>query len=140
MILLDTNVLSELMRPAPAPEVMRWFETCTDPLALSVISIQEITYGITRLPESQRQRALVDGFIQLQMQLGQRMFGVTTEIAILAGTMQATYATQGRVLQGADALIAGTCVSHGATLATRNTKDFDELDLRLMNPWLSAAN
>lgn len=139
MIVLDTNVLSELTRPTPDHDVARWFESCSQPLALSVITLQEISYGIARLPEGERRLSLAEAFLQLQAAVRDRTLNVTADIAIMAGTMQAAAAQRGRILDGADALIAGTCAAHTAALATRNGKDFLDLGLTVIDPWQASA-
>lgn len=139
MIVLDTNVLSELMRPSPDRDVLQWFDSCPQPLSLSVITLQEISYGIARLPEGDRRLSLAEAFFQLQAAMHDRTLDVTSDIAILAGTMQAAAAQRGRILGGADALIAGTCAAHAAVLATRNGKDFLDLGLTVIDPWQAPA-
>ena len=134
MIILDTNVISQLTRD-PTP-IESWItrEIGSD-LRLSATTVTEIVYGLERLPPGQRRRGLEEQWHVLEQQWRQRILDITPEIAHIAGRCMAEKETSGRRLTLADAQIAGTALVHDAVLATRNTKDFDDLGIRLVNPW-----
>jgi predicted nucleic acid-binding protein len=137
VIVLDTNVVSELMRPHPDPRVRAFLAARQlETLFLPSLVVAEIRYGLARLPDGQRRVGLGTLFEQLLAE------GFEDRVLPFDSTCAATYATAragreraGRPIAMADALIAGTALAHGATLATRNTADFDGLGLALLNPW-----
>lgn len=132
--LLDTNVVSELIRRAPAPSVTSFLAETND-LWLSVITLHEFAYGLTRLTD-QRRRLKLEGFIAaMKNQFGGRIVDVDDGVAEMAGRLRAFAASQGCVLDPLDAMIAATAATRGLTLVTRNVKDFDCLELPLINPW-----
>ncbi len=136
--LLDTNVLSELMRPAPAPEVLAWFAgQAADQLNTSVITQAEILAGIALLPEGQRRDALAvaaHGIFEEDFQGRCLDFGrrATAPYAMVRAQRQ----RDGRPIDTADAQIAAIALAHGLRLVTRNTKDFAGIEgLAVVNPW-----
>lgn len=137
MIILDTNVVSELMRAAPAPAVLRWVDA-QDPgaLWLASVTVQELFYGIARLPTGQR-RSRIDELVtaMLDEDFAGQVAAYDGEAAAIAGKLLARCECDGRPMPLADAQIAAICLAHGATLATRNTKDFELAGLVLVNPW-----
>lgn len=133
MIVLDTNVLSELMRPSPTTEVVEWLNAASvrDDIATTAITVAEILYGIERLPTGRRKQQPADS--------AATMFDKDFVGAILAFDVQAaTYYAKGVARSEADGyqwpMAAIRCL-HSATLATRNTRDFLSLDVALINPW-----
>lgn len=138
MIILDTNVLSELIRPVPAPEVKNWLLERTDdePLATTAITIMEIEYGLARLPEGSRRKDLEDRFAALTgKQFEFAVLPFDEKAARLAGKLRAKRETAGLHAHSADMMIAAIALIEGAALATRNIKDFTETDVGLINPW-----
>jgi predicted nucleic acid-binding protein len=141
VIVLDTNVLSESMRLRPEPQVLAWLDANpSDELWLTSITVAEILLGIARLPQGKRKLGLLE--------VASRMFSEDFEGRILAFDAQAAaeYAAlvsarsrQGKPINMADAQIAALCRVHGATLATRNTRDFGGLGLSLVDPWRMQA-
>lgn len=137
MIVLDTNVLSELMRSQPDQKVIAWFDA-QDPntLSVSVITVGEILYGIARLPEGKRKRNLAsiakqvfdEDFADRVLSLDNQAIGFYVDFLILREKL-------GNPISMVDAQIAAICQSYQASLATRNTKDFSALGLPLINPW-----
>ena len=132
--LLDTNVVSELARRIPHPAVIRFLDT-QDDLWLSAIVLGELTLGVHLLPHGRRRDSLSDWLSQLIADFDQRVLPIERWEAERAAAFQAHARREGRVLQLADALIAGTAVTNDLTIATRNVRDFDGLDVAVINPW-----
>jgi predicted nucleic acid-binding protein len=137
VILLDTNVVSELMKQQVHPAVESFIETKrTEELFVPSIVVAEIRYGVSRLPMGQRRRqieAKFDAF--LQRGFASRI--LPFDVACAAGYATARTAREqaGRPVGVQDALIGGLALAHGATLATRNIADFDGYGLSLVDPW-----
>ena len=137
MIILDTNVLSELMRPAPSPQVLAWLDAQTpDTLWLTCVSVAELLFGIARLPDGARKQAFAQAALgMLEEDFANRALGFDLEAASIFANMAATSERAGRPMGLADGQIAAICLAHNASLATRNVRDFDQLGLQLVNPW-----
>lgn len=138
MILLDTNVVSELMRPAPEPKVVEWLDG--QPAAdvwLSAVTVGEIRLGIALLPDGQRKERLAGlADAMIQEDLSDRCLPYDVLAAAEYAGIVATRTRLGRPISVEDAQIAAIARSAGLTLATRNTKDFSDIDeLPLVNPW-----
>lgn len=138
MILLDTNVLSELMRALADPAVVDWLDRQEqDSLAVTAVTVAELLYGIARLPEGRRKTGLRDAALQmLDDEFAGQVLAFDEEAAAHYATIVSQRERSGRPISMADAQIAAICRKHAATLATRNTKDFDSVDNILANPWL----
>lgn len=125
MIVADTNVVSEFMRDQPAPEVVSWAHTVHPrELAISVITMMEIEFGVGRLPEGRRRADLHSRWLRLNENFGEQFLPFDVAAARTTAELLADAERSGRPMGLADAQIAGTCVARGARLATRNTKDF----------------
>ena len=135
--LLDTNILSELARPKPDPGVLNWVLTHADPLYhLSVVSLSELQFGISRLlPGQRRDRMQAWLAHDLSLRFAGRCLGVDEAVALRCGQLRADRQTRGAPLHVADGLIAATAAIHGLVLVTRNIRDFVGLDLQLLNPF-----
>jgi predicted nucleic acid-binding protein len=141
MILLDTNVISELMKPEPDPAVRDWLSHLGEtPLATTVITIAEISYGLHRLADGRRRAALETRF--------EDYVGANSPLAVLplediaareAGRFRALRVSMGLGAQPSDMMIAGIVAAMGASLATRNVKDFDGLPIQLIDPWIATG-
>ncbi len=139
MIVLDTNVLSEPMRPRPEPRVLSWLAGNAGSLWTSAITVQEITFGVRRLKEETRRELLHRKFEEaLTALIGNRVLPLDAYAAKLAGSFLAQRANEGGPISIPDAQIAAIVLSNGATLATRDVKDFAGLGLSLVNPWEAA--
>jgi predicted nucleic acid-binding protein len=127
--LCDTNVLSELARPAPNPGVLAWAAE-TRNVSISTITIDEVIFGLTLRPNA---RVLVwfEEFLANSCQV----LDVTPAVARLTGAMRARLAGRGQVRTQADMLIAASAAAHGLTLVTRNTKDFIGCGINVLNPF-----
>ncbi len=137
-MVLDTNVVSELMRPAPNAAVLAWLNNQTaDTLWLNSVVVSELLYGIARLPDGKR-RAQMAQTVQamLDEDFSGRVLPFDLEAAVVYADLVAMRERQGLPMDVADAQIAAICLAHGAALATRNTKHFEGLGLTLMNPWV----
>ena len=137
MIVLDTNVLSEVMRAQPDMSVLDWLDIQpTENLWLTAITVAEILHGIARLPDGKRKANLLDAAqAMIKDDFSARILSFDEVAATYYATLVSCREQLGRPISMADAQIAAICLSHAATLATRNTKDFTELSLALINPW-----
>jgi len=141
MIVLDTNVISELMKPAPDPAIRDWLSHLGDtPLATTAITIAEISYGLRRLADGRRNAALAARF--------EDYIGADSALAVAplddiaareAGRFRALRAAAGLGAQPSDMMIAGIVAVMGASLATRNVKDFAGLPIPIIDPWRGAG-
>lgn len=129
--LCDTNIISELARPQPDPDVVAWSENVTS-IALSVITLEEITYGLTAKPNT-RIQAWFQNFLNTYCQI----IPITPEIAQSAGELRGRFRLQGITRSQADMLIAATAQIRQLTLVTRNTRDFEGCEISLLNPFNS---
>jgi predicted nucleic acid-binding protein len=129
-VLLDTNILSELARPRPSPAVSTWVSDL-ETVTLSVVTIEEVFYGLA-LKRSPRVQRWFETFFEADA----RILDVTPQIARHAGILRGQLAARGRLRSQADMLIASTAALHGLTVATRNTKDFDDCGVSVVNPFL----
>lgn len=141
MILLDTNVLSELMRPAPSVAVDAWLSG--QPVAgtfISAITEAELRYGLALLPEGQRQRRLLaQAEAMLAEDFAGRILPFDSPAAVAYARIAADRRSAGRPISQADAQVAAIAVSRGATVATRNVADFEGCGIALIDPWSVAA-
>lgn len=140
MIVLDTNVLSELMRTAPDPAVVAWLDAQpTESVWTTAITVFEVRYGLAILPDSKKRRSLSEAFERaLEDELGGRILELNPVAAGEAATIAAKLREAGRPVDFRDVLIAGTVAARRGTLATRNTKHFAGADIALVDPWASA--
>lgn len=134
MIVLDTNVVSELMKPKPEEQVHKWLLSLGDThLTTTAISVSEIEYGLQRLPDGRRKAELQDRFAALIEAL--TVLVLDDIAARRAGQLRAKRDVSGMPTTASDMMIAGIVTSVGATLATRNIKDFETLPIQLIDPW-----
>ena len=133
-VLLDTNVLSELVRPRPDASVETFVRTQTDPL-ISALTIHEIAYGAERAPDPARRAKLVAWVAAIQSRFVGRIVVVDANIAEQAGRLRAAAEAQGAAADPIDALIAACALSRGASIATRNVRDFAAFGASVIDPW-----
>lgn len=139
MIILDTNVVSELMRPEPAPQVADWVRRRDRrELRMTSITLAEIRYGIARLPDGRRKQALLDTADDVFRTFSDQVLPVDEAAAEHYATIASTRERAGKPIPGFDALIAAVCRSRGATLATRNLPDFGGTGIEVIDPWAAA--
>ena len=132
--LLDTNVVSEVLRSTPHARVVT-FLTAHDDLWLSSIVIHELEYGLQRMAQGQRRASLQDGLLGIIAEYEDRILPLERGGAEWAARFRAHAQRSGRTLDLGDALIAGTAKTHDLAIATRNVRDFDALDVKVVNPW-----
>ena len=137
MIVLDTNVVSEMMRPAPDPSVLNWLNTqVAEELWLNSVVVSALLFGMARLPAGARKRLLTDTFAaMLEQDFSGRILPFDLEAAVIYAELAAGWEAKGRPVEMADGQIAAICLAQGAKLATRNLKHFGGLGLVLVNPW-----
>lgn len=137
MIILDTNVISELARQVPDSGVLEWLDSLeTSEVATTAITAAELRYGVARLPEGHRKRQLA---VTVRGILTEDFHGRVLPFDERASVRYADIVTgrerSGRPIGVADAQIAAICRDLGAILATRNTPDFEETGIALIDPW-----
>ena len=134
MIIVDTNVVSELVRLRPAPQVAAWLAAPPDDLAISAITIGELLTGVAILPDGARKTGLAEAIETVLLRLPVRV-PYDDSAARAHARLRATARRVGRGLSVEDGMIAATCLAQGAALATRNVADFDFLPVLVVNPW-----
>lgn len=140
MILLDTNVLSEALRPAPAAAVINWLNARFSECALSSIAIFELSAGVAILPAGKRRKTLETAIARMVRRFGARVYAFDAPAALAAVKIMAGARAQGFGLHQVsrklpDLQIAGIASAYGLALATRNVADFQGTGLTLINPW-----
>ncbi|MFZ1109021.1 MAG: PIN domain-containing protein [Rhodomicrobium sp.] len=133
-VLLDTNVISELVKEAPNEQVLIFVSELRSAW-ISAITTHELDYGVAVLPRGRKRAALEAKLANALMQYSDRVLPVTRAEAQAAALLRAQERRRGRVLHLPDALIAATAIERGLTLATRNVADFDDLGVDVVDPW-----
>lgn len=137
MIVLDTNLLSELLRPSPDERVWAWL--ARQPrleLFTTVITQAEMLEGALRLPAGKRRAQLVEAIARLMLrELAGQILPFDQDAAVSFAALMARRRLLGKPMATADAYIAAICQTRGAALATRNVKDFTDCGLALIDPW-----
>jgi toxin FitB len=139
MILLDTNVLSALMRQRPDTEVIDWLDgQARTSVWTTSVTVLEIRFGLQVMATGKRRSLLIANFERLLAELiQQRIAPFDSEAAQRAADLMATRQKKGRSVELRDSMIAGIALASHATLATRNVKHFDDLTVSVLNPWES---
>ena len=137
MILLDTNVVSEMMRDRPEPRVVAWLnKQIAEDLALSSVSLSEVLLGIAALPDGRRKIALSQSFgAQMATLFGSRILSFDAAAAKAYALLVSQARTLGRAIGRADGEIAAIAMVHGLVVASRDTAPFDAAGLMVVNPW-----
>lgn len=136
MIVLDTNVLSELTRPAPAEAMTDWLDLqAKSELVTTAVSAAEMLTGVAKLPAGKRQTNLAAIVAAVLDVFDSRMLPFDGRAAAEYAEIAASRIRKGRPIGIVDAQIAAICRARGATLATRNVKDFDGVGVEVVNPW-----
>lgn len=132
MIVFDTNLLSEPLRPEPDDRVVGWMRGQAD-VAVTTISVAELLIGARRLPLGTRRERLIASIERILS--GRRALPFDERAARVYAEMNETRRAAGRPLSVEDGMIAAIAAVHGAAVATRNTSDFEGLGLELVDPW-----
>lgn len=136
MIVLDTDVVSELMRPAPAASVVTWLRGQPGhELFTTAITVAEIRFGIARLPDGGRHAGLDQAAGEVFAAFPDQVLAFDLAAADAYADIVAHRERLGAPIDGFDAQIAAICRTHAASLATRNTKDFADTGIRVVDPW-----
>jgi toxin FitB len=136
MIVVDTNVVSELMRPAPAVAVQEWVrghdarQLCT-----TAVTVAEVRYGIERLPDGRRKELLRAAAEEIFETFAEQVLPFDLAAAEQYALVVSQRDRLGLPVDGFDAQIAAICRVRGAALATRNMADFQKTGIELINPW-----
>lgn len=140
MIVLDTNVLSEVMRPEPAKEVADWMRRQPAiTLFTTTITQAEILYGIQLLPRGKRRTALTSAWHNIQKELDARILPFDSAAALAFPEIALARRAVAHPISPFDAQIASIVRANGATLATRNVADFEDCGIEIVNPWAEKA-
>jgi toxin FitB len=139
VIILDTNVLSALMRTKPEAVVVEWLDRQpADSVWLTSITLFEALFGLALLPKGKRRGSLEQAFDRMLTEdLSSRVLTLDEAAATAAAQLAAERQRTGRIVDLRDTLIAGIAQARRATIATRNTRHFDGLDVPVVNPWHS---
>jgi len=137
VIVLDTNVVSSLMRDEPDVGIAHWLNRLPEvSIWLTTITIFEVRYGIEVLPASRRRRRLEQEFGRvLNTEIQGRILPLDENAAAAASVIAATRRRSGRSSEIRDTLIAGIVISRRAKFATRNVRHFGDLEIHLIDPW-----
>ena len=133
-ILLDTSVVSETTKSAPAPGVIAFLQA-RDDFWLPVVVVHELEFGLLLLPPGRRRDGLRQVLSALIAEFTDRILPLGRQEAEYAAALRAQARLAGRALDLGDALIAATAGLRGLSVATRNEKDFDGLGIAIVNPW-----
>ncbi len=138
MIVLDTNVLSALMRQEPDAKVIAWLDKqARTSVWTTAVTILEVRFGLQIMAAGKRRSQLLNAFETLLDKMGRRIAPFDDEAATQAADLMAFRQRKGRPVELRDTMIAGIVVARHATLATRNGVHFDDLSVPVVNPWLA---
>lgn len=138
MILLDTNVLSALMQQSPEVRVVAWLDQQPrSSIWTTSVTVLEVRFGLQIMPLGKRRSTLLQKFDDLLDALDQRIAPFDFPAAREASDLMAARQKAGRIVDIRDTMIAGIALAHHASLATRNTADFADTRIPLVNPWLA---
>jgi|SRR5579859_6873815 len=137
MIVLDTNVISEIMLPAPNQRVLRWLDQQPpQSIWISTVTLYEIRYGLQSMPAGKKQTALLTLLGRWLAEVVQhRIANFDQEAALQAANLGAALKLKGRPRDPRDTMIAGIVLASGAKLATRNVRHFEDIGKSVVNPW-----
>jgi toxin FitB len=135
MIVVDTNVVSELMRPSPSPVVVDWVRRTERELYTTSITLAEIRYGHRAAGRWPPKDLLRSTAAEVFADFGERVLPFDAKAAVLYATIVSDRDRAGLPIDGFDAQIASICRSHRAALATRNSKEFQHTGIDVIDPW-----
>jgi predicted nucleic acid-binding protein len=136
VIVLDTNVISEMFKPTPDTHVMEWLDRQKlETLYISAVTQAELKYGVYRLPEGRRRKRLLSSILEVLALLEGRVLpfdAIAADQLAMAGVKAERLGTK---VVAPDAYIAATALAKGFAVATRNTKHFESMGVAVINPW-----
>jgi toxin FitB len=136
VIVVATNVVSELMRPSPDPQVREWVSAqAPGELCTTAITVAEIRYGLERLADGRRKQSLLAAATELFAAFSDYIQPFDADAAIWYATIVAQRDRLGMPIDGFDAQIAAICRTRSAALATRNARDFRQTGIDVIDPW-----
>ena len=137
LYVLDTNVVSELMRERPEPVVLQALTTLDDSAwHITTMTEAELRHGVALLNPGRRKTRLHTALLVLLAQdFAGRILAFDSAATVYYADIMATRSKAGRPMQVQDAMIAASCLAHVATLVTRNTQDFEGVGIEMVNPW-----
>jgi len=139
--LLDTCVISEIVKPVPGSRVIMWINSISsERLFLCSLTIGEIRRGLTKLPESKKKERLTDWLNTLLENYQDRIHSIDITVAENWGIMQGKAENEGMPMSSIDSLIAATAYTHNLILVTRSEEDFQASKLSIINPWNDEEN
>jgi predicted nucleic acid-binding protein len=135
--LLDTNVVSEWVKPQPNRGLVTWLTAVDeDELCLSIVTVAELRRGAERLPNGRRRRAIEEWIARdVLLRFERRLLGLDVAVAEAWGTITAQCEARGRPISAMDAFVAAVAECHGLSLVTRNEGDFAGVVRSVINPW-----
>lgn len=135
--LLDTCVISELIKTKPDQNVVKWIEEKDEEhLFISVICLGEIKKGITKIADQKRKNQLIDWFNKLEERFEGRILPIDQNVAEKWGTIQGELENKGLAMPTIDSLIACSALAYNMSVVTRNEKDMQRSGVEIINPWL----
>lgn len=138
MILLDTCVISETLKPEPDGRVLAWVESLDESeVFVPSLVLGELRQGVESLPAGNRRANLSVWLDQLEARFGERILGLHAAVAHRWGVLQGTMSRAGTPLPVVDSLLAALALQHNAVLATRNANDFAAAGVTVLNPWVA---
>jgi predicted nucleic acid-binding protein len=142
MILIDTNVISELWKPAPDAQVQAWLDAqAIETLYLSAVTVAELRFGLMSMPAGKRRAVYLDRLQQeVLAAFAGRVLAFDLHSALAYADLMARARAAGKAIGMTDGYIAGTAAAHGFMVATRDTSPFEAAGLSVVNPWQAAQN
>ena len=140
-MIVDTNVISEIMKPEPDPAVARWYGDERASVRFLTTTIEaELRFGLAFMPDSKRKAALLAALNAiLEIEFANRIFAFERADALHYADIMAVRRKGGRPMAGADAQIAAIARRRGMPVVTRNVSDFEDCGLEIINPWAEAS-
>ena len=136
MIVLDTNVISEMMKHAPSPVVAGWLDAQrAETLYLSSITVAEVRFGIACLPDARRREALAGAFARTEDLFAGRILAFDSEAARHYAELAASARSVGNGFATPDGYIAATAAARDYAVATRDVAPFEAVGVQVINPW-----
>jgi predicted nucleic acid-binding protein len=133
--LLDTCVLSEVIKPQPDTGVLNWLGEHQGQGCISVVTLAELNFGVRRLPAGKKRAQIQDWITNLRAGFAERIVATDEPVWLAYAGLKADLLGKGKVREDIDLLIAATAFVHGLTLVTRNTRHFLDTGVFLLNPW-----